>query len=512
MTIGIYAVQVIHTQAEIDAGGGRYPVGTRVIIVDAAGAPTGAVYESQGAAAPPVSFIGGGGASGGYTKGRLTTATPTAVQLTFDETHIETGAIAGQVVTLNNNNFRNVAGVRVAGKTMLFNYTGSDITVNLLDGATNLWGGGISEDGDLTNDASAPFTVAKTLIVIPSSKKVLIIWDADGWVRATGLGIEVTQAELNAASTGALVNITTDAPAPVINNDRLDGSVHNRDAVYTFPNRRKIESLTFTMPAPSSGPMETIFLYGSNIGTGWTLLSYTDINNFPVAGSAQTLVGDGNAYQYYRITSSVIQTFAVGPLPTDSAFKAYSFEAKAASGVMRLRGESGNDPAFAKLSGAIFGGRLQMDSTTDGVLLPRMTSAQKVAIASPPSGLGVHDTTLSSLAAYNGSNWHFLGSAQNALVTDTTLSIHDSGALFHNNGATGAITLTLPAQLNGVSYTFTVAAAQTLIVQRSGTDTIRLSGSTVTNLRSLQVGATVTIRGVAGLWYVTSMVGTWSDV
>lgn len=45
--------------------------------------------------------------------------------------------------------------------------------------------------------------------------------------------------------------------------------------------------------------------------------------------------------------------------------------------------------------------RLQVDSTTQGVLFPRMTTTQKNAISTPPDGLVVYDTTLHKLCHYS---------------------------------------------------------------------------------------------------------------
>jgi len=52
--------------------------------------------------------------------------------------------------------------------------------------------------------------------------------------------------------------------------------------------------------------------------------------------------------------------------------------------------------------------RFQVDSTTQGVLPPRMTTTQKVAIASPAAGLIVYDTTSNKLCCYNGTTWNDL--------------------------------------------------------------------------------------------------------
>jgi len=54
--------------------------------------------------------------------------------------------------------------------------------------------------------------------------------------------------------------------------------------------------------------------------------------------------------------------------------------------------------------------QLDITSTTKGLLLPRMTSAQRTAIASPAAGLMVYETTTSSIYIYNGSAWVQLAS------------------------------------------------------------------------------------------------------
>jgi hypothetical protein len=51
---------------------------------------------------------------------------------------------------------------------------------------------------------------------------------------------------------------------------------------------------------------------------------------------------------------------------------------------------------------------LTIDSTTKGVLFPRMTTTQKNAIASPAAGLVVYDSTTNKLCCYDGSTWNDL--------------------------------------------------------------------------------------------------------
>ncbi|MBK7031090.1 MAG: hypothetical protein IPH45_18645 [Bacteroidales bacterium] len=48
---------------------------------------------------------------------------------------------------------------------------------------------------------------------------------------------------------------------------------------------------------------------------------------------------------------------------------------------------------------------LDVKSTTKGMLLPRMTSAERIAIVSPATGLSVYDLITQSYWYYNGTAW-----------------------------------------------------------------------------------------------------------
>ena len=51
--------------------------------------------------------------------------------------------------------------------------------------------------------------------------------------------------------------------------------------------------------------------------------------------------------------------------------------------------------------------KLQLDSTTQGFLMPRMTTTQMNAIATPPQGMQIYNTTLNTLCTYDGAQWLF---------------------------------------------------------------------------------------------------------
>jgi len=89
---------------------------------------------------------------------------------------------------------------------------------------------------------------------------------------------------------------------------------------------------------------------------------------------------------------------------------------------------------------------LDLTSTTKGFLLPRMTTAQRNAIASPANGLQVYDTDLAAIYLYNGSSWAAVGgggggaassvlaSAGSAATPSISFS-GDTNTGFYNGGA-----------------------------------------------------------------------------
>ncbi len=80
--------------------------------------------------------------------------------------------------------------------------------------------------------------------------------------------------------------------------------------------------------------------------------------------------------------------------------------------VLNINGSTGNVviEKIATTSTAIPSAKLALNSTTSGFLPPRMTTAQKNAIASPAAGLVVYDTTLNKLCVYT-TTWETITSA-----------------------------------------------------------------------------------------------------
>lgn len=63
--------------------------------------------------------------------------------------------------------------------------------------------------------------------------------------------------------------------------------------------------------------------------------------------------------------------------------------------------------------GSIF----EISSTTSGLLIPRMTTAQRDAIASVATGLQIYNTTTNALNFYNGSSWQAVGTGGSGLTS-----------------------------------------------------------------------------------------------
>jgi len=70
-----------------------------------------------------------------------------------------------------------------------------------------------------------------------------------------------------------------------------------------------------------------------------------------------------------------------------------------------LLDENSNVRIGSGITSADTSAKLQVDSTTQGFLPPRMTDAEKNAIATPAAGLMIYDTTNNQMNYWNGSAW-----------------------------------------------------------------------------------------------------------
>ena len=80
------------------------------------------------------------------------------------------------------------------------------------------------------------------------------------------------------------------------------------------------------------------------------------------------------------------------------------------------------------LSGAI----LQIDSITEGILIPRMTTTQRDAISSPTTSLLIFNSTNNQYEYFNGTVWVAIG-LKNAIISNSQLELMPANTVKLNN-------------------------------------------------------------------------------
>ena len=82
---------------------------------------------------------------------------------------------------------------------------------------------------------------------------------------------------------------------------------------------------------------------------------------------------------------------------------------------------------------------LDLNSTSLGFLLPRMTTSQRDAISPPAAGLLIYNTTNSALNLYNGSSWGGVGASAPQYVTSLPGSPIDGQEVYYVASATNGV-------------------------------------------------------------------------
>lgn len=103
-----------------------------------------------------------------------------------------------------------------------------------------------------------------------------------------------------------------------------------------------------------------------------------------------------------------------------------------------------------------------------------------------------------------------------AHTSGDTLAATESNSIHTNEGASGAITIVLPAAVAGLEFTFCVMANQELRIDPNSTETIGLpstgaQGAAGKYLSADAIGEWVRLTCVkAGQWFATGYAGTWT--
>jgi len=152
----------------------------------------------------------------------------------------------------------------------------------------------------------------------------------------------------------------------------------------------------------------------------------------------------------------------------------------------------------ANTAGPTFTDSLRINSTTGGLLIPRLTTTQRDAISSPSTGLLIFNTTTGFINQYNGTNWQpYIAPASNGLISYT-------GTTQTGSSANGALSLEQTWNTTGTIN----------LINANVTNTASNSNSSLMNLSVASSSVfRVFARGVYGLgsggseMYVASATG-----
>ena len=238
-------------------------------------------------------------------------------------------------------------------------------------------------------------------------------------------------------------------------------------------------------------------LYGQNTGTGVGVLGVADSqagvrgeSNSGAGVSGQSLSSYGGTFN--GVSGSLNQGTTYGGVLIGGTVGAYMYSDSSGYGAIPYE-NAGSAGAMNCQGKALFNGTaatgsslVQVDSTTQGVLLPRMTTTQRDAIGSPATGLEIYNTTTNRKEVYNGTFWQGI-SMRFMHVLFTTWNPTDAQTVaFGPSGGTPQLASTSPApheivmRGNGVirACDFTTFAAGvagsneswSLYVRHNGTD------------------------------------------
>jgi hypothetical protein len=272
-----------------------------------------------------------------------------------------------------------------------------------------------------------------------------------------GIGTTTPNFRLNLYGTTALYNIGTNAALSANNNyfighglndstpanitskigfisDASIGSFSDAIAFYTSP--------TAFVISPSDSSSERMRITNSgNVGIGTPTPSAKLEVRDTSAGFQIKIDGGGASQESIRSAASgnlasynpSTYDYQFGPLQMNPAFYTISFAGQEllygnlSPGSIPVKNMSGmgNSPIYVDVNsvridvqGLTVGGvtpdasaKLDVQSTTKGILFPRMTTTQKNAIVSPAAGLVIYDTTLGKLCVRTASAWQTITSA-----------------------------------------------------------------------------------------------------
>ncbi|MGL4790829.1 MAG: hypothetical protein ACRCW1_05400 [Anaerotignaceae bacterium] len=259
--------------------------------------------------------------------------------------------------------------------------------------------------------------------------------------------------------------------------------LNNKLVIQNISNNTAPVMMSFINTGTGSGTGATFqFSYSSSLaltdGNGFTFIHNGSANTTSINSTGVSTLGSLNAATTLNFTSTVPSTIKSNGQSTDSftyigggslLFQNYigsSYDTRFA--ILQNTGNVviQNGGTFSDVASA----RLQVNSTTQGFLPPRMTTTQKNAIGTPAAGLVVYDNTDNYLSLYNGTNWQNIvspNSAGNVLIgvnTDLGYKLQLSSAIYTTNGGINSdLNNTINHALYAVNQSLTSAASNGII-------------------------------------------------
>lgn len=177
---------------------------------------------------------------------------------------------------------------------------------------------------------------------------------------------------------------------------------------------RTLNIANTTVSAGSYGNTTNVPTFTVNAQGQITAATNTAIT-FPVTsifGRTGAVTAQTNDYTFAQINKT---TSSLADLTTRSA-------SDLSSGTLLDARLSSNVPLKDTVN--VFTGSIEISSTTQGFLQPRMTTAQRIAIPTPAEGLQVYDTDLSAVCRYSGAGWFYDFAMANSTIQSTTSSTY----------------------------------------------------------------------------------------
>jgi hypothetical protein len=146
--------------------------------------------------------------------------------------------------------------------------------------------------------------------------------------------------------------------------------------------------------------------------------------------------------------------------------------------------------------------KVEISSTTQGFLPPRMTQAQRNALSSPVAGLQIYNTTLNKPNYYNGTEWiNFDGTADLAIG-----DFYQGGVIFYLDGSGGGLVCAVSDQSTGTEWGCQgteISGADGTAIGTGAQNTIDIEAGCTTPVIAADICANLSLNGYTD-WFLPS--------